>query len=221
MFHIFVFSGTSQPHLSVLCYKDYVLTGTFDGSIYLWEGTKLCSVVKAHSGSTAALCLVDGGESVIAGGKGGSIKKYTLGGKDKLVCEKIWEKDKEKDKETFLKSASQISSLCYGYVGSDPHKSKSFIVGTTKSEIIKFTADKEEKTYINAHNDGELWGLSVHPLFPHLFATGGDEKTVRIYDAKIKENICLIKVSNKTRVVEWGGSKGEVLCVGMQVSFFL
>ncbi len=65
-----------------------------------------------------------------------------------------------------------IRALCFG----DDH----ILVGTHKSEIFEITLrDRENpKCLVNGHGEGELWALATHPK-RHLFATGGDDQTVR------------------------------------------
>ena len=44
--------------------------------------------------------------------------------------------------------------------------------------------------------------------------TGGDDKTVRIYDANTYEMLHSIQMKERIRGIDWEGSKGELIVVG-------
>ena len=66
---------------------------------------------------------------------------------------------------------------------------------------------------LHSHFSGELWGLATHPLDADVFATAGDDSTVKIWS--ISKNLLLgsVNVGWPARALAWHPS-GTVLAVG-------
>ena len=86
------------------------------------------------------------------------------------------------------------------------------LVGTKSSEI--YLADYEEGSknlewdlLMAGHYADELWGLAVNPENPNVFATAGDDKTVRVWERNndtghvTLKHIC--KCRDMSRAIAW------------------
>lgn len=57
-------------------------------------------------------------------------------------------------------------------------------MGTKSNEMIIINEKSGQgQVVMNAHSEGELWGLAVHPSIPQ-FVTASDDGSLRIWDLK-------------------------------------
>ena len=97
------------------------------------------------------------------------------------------------------------------------------LVGTKSSEI--YLADYEEGAkslewdlLMAGHYADELWGLAVNPEDPNVFATAGDDKTVRVWERNNKtghvalKHICQCR--DMSRAIAW--FDGNTIIAGLE-----
>ena len=96
---------------------------------------------------------------------------------------------------------------------------KRILIGTKGCDIYEAvmpTTPNESHT-INrvtwGHFRGELWGLTVHPSRDE-FATCGDDKTIRIWSIRTKEQLTMRQIPEVARALAYS-STGEIIAVGM------
>ena len=176
---------------------DFV-TGMKNGKILLWKEKTNTKVVDAHEGPcTSMCCLVDAntgkgdssqGPRIISGGNDGFVYIWNL----QFV--KIWSFDLSKSQPASV--SPQIHSLST--------REGRVLVGTKGGEIYEVNILNSNELYRwqQSHygDRAEAWGLAVHPN-SHKFATSGDDGTIRLWDAKTKQQIKSISVKSKTRAV--------------------
>eukprot|EP00981_Chlorochromonas_danica_P009096 scaffold2486_cov169-Ochromonas_danica.AAC.15 len=68
---------------------------------------------------------------------------------------------------------------------------------------------------LSSHFKGELWGLATHPLDPDIFATVGDDGTLRVWS--IKRRVCLqaVTLPRAGRCLAWH-PLGNIIAVGLE-----
>lgn len=66
---------------------------------------------------------------------------------------------------------------------------------------------------MTGHYKGELWAESWSPD-KESFVTGGDDRTIRIFDIKSYKQKSLFKMKEQVRGIDWEQSKGELIVVG-------
>eukprot|EP01084_Bolivina_argentea_P140247 246615_1 len=62
-------------------------------------------------------------------------------------------------------------------------KTGALFVGSKTNQIMKFEMKEEDATVVVDGHDGQIWGLCTHPE-ESLFATGGYDNAIKIWDAK-------------------------------------
>jgi WD40 repeat protein len=96
------------------------------------------------------------------------------------------------------------------------------IVGTRGGDVfeVKLSDGKllKEKPLVTGHSKGELWGLAAHPIDATLFATGGDDKTVRMWSIRRKECVAITvsdALPDMCRAIAFTPQKGDYLVCGL------
>tara|TARA_A100001015_G_C15025342_1_gene730188 strand:- start:1912 stop:3063 length:1152 start_codon:yes stop_codon:yes gene_type:complete len=96
----------------------------------------------------------------------------------------------------------QIRSVCMNAFGV-------VIAGTSSSDMYQLFGDKKSSRLLQAHFQGELCGFCVHPTNPNVFATSGDDKTVRVWNCEEKKllSIQMLDMPSQTCAFSKDGSK--------------
>lgn len=206
--------GDPQPlpcAIGILCgdgTESSVVTGTGSGALLLWANEKCkSSVADAHNGGVHALCADGKGAYVVSGGKEGAIKLWT-NSLDKMGTFSLANLSRE------LKS----SNVCVRALAWDDANMR-LLVGTLGSEIYQiegispdsWTAE-DAKIVVQGHCLDEVWGLAAHPTQPHLFLSAGDDKSVRLWDARMKKQVGVAWLRDRCRAVAWSPDGERVAC---------
>jgi len=199
--------GTIQSILCAATVGGKVITGTASGHLYSWEGRSCVASTKAHDKSVNTMYVTTQGE----------MQQLVTGGRDGLV--KLWSSELEPTKTFDLAElnvpaiSKSIRSVCVDEANTR------ILVGTRGSEIYEIQID--EDTAANAfqvaqgHCADELWGLAMHPTDPDVYATCGDDATVRIWSLSQKRSLaCSPSLAAGARALAWSPD-GKQIAVGM------
>ena len=148
----------------------HFVTGSASGNISVWKGRAFDRSFKAHE---TFVSNIWSHESV------GAISVS----KDGVLHQ--WSKAMEHVK-SFSIAEADVAPILKGLQSIDVHLTsnadavKQIIVTTVSAETYEISA-KSGNAYLlcEAHYVGELWGLASHPTDPDIFATVGDDKTIR------------------------------------------
>ena len=214
---IFGRKGKIDTMLSLAFTPDgQTLSGSAGGQVCIWTGNTLTSTVKVHDGPVFSIFHV-----VPRDVEGHEAGYYVTGGKDATVA--IWEgafetlkKRYEIRPDSLTSQSSQLSreKPPIRAVTVSQDASGRTIAGTTSGEIIEIATDGSTTVLVQGHGAGEVWGLAPHPN-SDVFATAGDDGTVRIWDAKDHKQLSIINVGSKTPVRSVAISNdGKVIAFG-------
>ncbi|KAI3380118.1 hypothetical protein SNEBB_001204 [Seison nebaliae] len=188
---------TMRSTIDEFCY-----TGTFSGDIYVWnmKDAKLCRVIEdAHNGTVYTIKNAQNG--------------FVTGGKDS--CCKLW------DKNFKVLICIDLSETSNGYSGlcirSLCWVRKGILIGTNDGEIFEIIAGEEDKPkcLLQAHAEGQLWALGIHPKLP-IFVTGSDDRTLRIWNSEERRLLKFIRMEHGIRSCAFSNDhNGSRLAVGL------
>ena len=99
------------------------------------------------------------------------------------------------------------------------------LIGTRGGDVIEMKISDggmlKNKPLTTGHCFGELWGLASHPVDPNLFATSGDDKTVRIWSIERATCVAITgpdsipDVCRSVAFTSAPGNEGEYLAIGL------
>lgn len=188
--------GTSVNHSFV--------SGSTSGHLYVWWGRKLNRVIRAHELGVSSIWSSDCG--FITASKDGVIKNWTLEF-EHVRSFNLRDADTP-PLMTVIRSVDAALSL-----GRDAITR--VLVGTASGEIYEIAARSGNVCLVHeAHYIGELWGLCVHPTDADVFATAGDDKSVRIWSVSHRRVLRKAVLDCTARCINWSPD-GRNLIVGM------
>jgi len=194
-----------------------VVVGASTGDLYLFDETKEVtnSVENAHESAVLSICDVDtDGAMFITGSKEGVVK--------------IWNNSMQPASSYDLSSYSLVDSAIgsVDVIKIDGVGTK-LLCGTYGGEIIEtilpdnkgaatiatdFTSAKTD-VLMYSHYKGELWGVATHPLDADIYATVGDDATIRVWSIETNCLIASMPLFWPARTVAWNHA-GNMLAVG-------
>jgi len=91
-------------------------------------------------------------------------------------------------------------------------------MGKPDSSDINFDLTSSAVTvFQHSHYKGELWGVAPHPKNADLYATCGDDGTIRVWSIALNSMIECLVVDRPARCCAWNGA-GNILAVGFHES---
>eukprot|EP00606_Chrysophyceae_sp_TOSAG23-5_P000614 GSChrysophyteH2.ASY1.ANO1.813.1 assembled CDS len=185
------------------------VVGTASGGLFSFGGREITSgIEKAHDGPV--LCLAEGNKECTY---------LVSGGRDHLV--RVWNQAMQPI-STYNIAKLSICDASIGsldvrpYIdglGSQNHD-LAFLVGTCGGDIIELSntldiSNAHNNILMTSHSKGELWGLAVHPTDPDIYATVGDDKTLRIWSVKKQKLLHHTVFTHAARSVAWTRSRAR------------
>jgi len=202
--------GKLQPVVCATTLRRFIVTGTVSGHLYIWDEEKRAIIqsLKAHDSTVNAIYTgySSAGEYMVTGGKEGVIKLWDA----TLHCRKAYHMREAKPQSRNV----SVRSVALNHVGN------TILVGTQGSEIYEVTniqalADITRATLLQrGHCKDELWGLATHPTDPDVFATVGDDKTLRVWSVKLQRPTAEIAIETVSRCVCWS-KDGKMMALGL------
>lgn len=194
-----IFGSIKQESLLSMCFgfsNNTLLTGDTKGNLIVWSGRNAIKSFKSHNG--AVYTLYSGKNNLVySGGEDGIIKVFT---------------SKYEVKDTI--DTTKMTPFKVGIRAIDMDDNGCMLIGTRGGDIIELTNNfKKQKTLLQSHYDTELWAVTVNPKNPTLFASGGGDCTLRVWDAikNVMLKHCIL--DQDFRAIDWS-SDGKFLIVG-------
>jgi echinoderm microtubule-associated protein-like 6 len=192
--------GTGKEPGDEVCYA-----GTMNGQIYMWLNNELKEIYPSvHSSSVYSIIKVPNG--YITGGKGARI----------VTWDKNFNQTSAIDMKLLLETHPLAESLEDDdiVIRSLSYKDNKLIIGSQDSDIFEINLKEPDKiNYIsNGHSEGELWSLAVSPINPDIFATGSDDKSVRIWNLKTNKLIKIAELGQKVRSCDFSIDEKYLAC---------
>ena len=198
-----IFGEIKIEGLSCVCVAfNKIYTGTIKGNLITWNGNKAQSVINiCKNGSVFCLYYNKNENCLFAGGYDGIIIAFDnskLNIKYKLDIQKI--------------TKSEINC---GIRAIDVDDSGHMLVGTRGGDILEINLKNKKMTreIMKSHYDKELWGLTVNPKNSNQIATGGGDRTLRIWDIKKNKQIFIKILDEDFRAIDWA-SNGKFIIIG-------
>jgi WD40 repeat protein/Ca2+-binding EF-hand superfamily protein len=196
---IFGRKAKDQPLLCGATHGRKVVTGTVSGHLYVWEGTHVGRAIKAHDMSVNVLRSIEIG--FISGGKEGAVKIWDT------YCNPL----KAFAIDDFVPRPHACSVRACDY---DVARGV-IVIGTASCEIYEVCYQSGRVSmFVEGHYRDELWGLATHPKSPTLFATSGDDCTIRVWDISARKMVKKIAVDTMVRAIDWSPD-GATIGAGM------
>jgi microtubule-associated protein-like 6 len=180
------------------------VSGATTGNLFVWLGRKLDRVIRAHE--MGITCLWACPIGIISASKDGMIKHWS-GTMDHIRSFSLT----DADVPPLLSCIRSVD----GAFSEDGLAVTRVLVATMSGEIYEVSAKSGTLCLLQeAHYSGEVWGLGVHPTDPDIFATAGDDKTIRIWSVSHKRIIRKAVLDCTARCVNFSPD-GRLLIVGL------
>jgi microtubule-associated protein-like 6 len=202
--------GTLQTFPTGCNFGGDFVTGTAGGELYVWRGSDLSRIVKAHQGEVRVVSSTSSTDNPAV-----NSSVLLSGGKDGRVV--MWNSTYQSLKSFDLEAmhvgsfGRVINSVFLNSTG------KKLLVGTCCSDIIEIDVTSGGvlnggQPLFSGHFAMELWGLAVHPS-QREFVTVGDDRTLRVWDMDAKRLIQARALPAKARACAYSPN-AELLAVG-------
>ncbi len=180
------------------------VSGSTSGHLFVWSGRKLDRMIRAHE--LGVTCIWSCDKGMITTSKDGMIK--------------LWSLDLEHIRSFSLSDADippvmvSIRSL-HGGLSTDNSTITRILVGTAGGETYEIAARSGNICLVHeGHFTGELWGLTTHPTNSDVFATVGDDKTIRVWSLSHRRLLRKAVLDSTARSIDWS-KDGRNIIVGL------
>lgn len=243
------FLNEATPQQAFLCGASMeeerrFLTGSLEGKIYVWKGEdgKLEKVI-ANSNeeetiiNTSPICSIrtcycNPGNISHATTKSRLRKtgRIVVGHQDGSIFilsfnfETLHKYHVGKNKNNNIGGISSAINSIDIWMNSTKTEIMKLLIGTKGSNIYEISVVTGNMILLHeGHCEGELWGLAMHPKNPDLFATCGDDQTIRIWSLKKNQTIRKLQLNNNEmdcdsshfycpmRSIAWSNDGNELL----------
>ena len=196
---IFGDNGTPQTMLCGVSVGNHFVTGTPSGHLFVWQDRKLARTIKAHDQSVNCLRSFKGG--FVTGGEDGHITIWS----DKFEQIVLLDLNEARPLD---KSVCSVSAA----LDSSGNSINKVLIGTHGGEIFEVSLLSENTFLVSeSHCRGEVWGLAMHPIDSDIYATCGDDCTVRIWSIKSKQMLRKHVFDCKMRAISFSNDGKELL----------
>jgi WD40 repeat protein len=179
------------------------VTGAVSGHLYVWKGRGLDRVIRAHESELSAIHGTQAG--LLTGGSDGCIKAWT----SELALS-----------ATFDLSLAPVPPLVprLRSVFSRADDTGDLLVGvaaaTAGGEVYELSMRGGAETALlvsEAHYRGCLCGLATHPVDPDIYATAGDDGTVRLWSISLAHVLRKGVAGAAVRCISWSPDGSRLL----------
>jgi len=179
-------------------------SGSVSGHLFIWNGRKLDRAIRAHE--LGVTCLWSSAVGALSCSKDGVIKQWTLDF-DHVRSFTVAEADVPPVLNRILSLDGRLSPAG-DFINCA-------LVCSSSGEVYEVSAKTGSMTLVHeGHYSGQLWGLCVHPSDPDLFATTGDDRTIRIWSVSARRLLRKAVIDCSARTVNWSPD-GRQLIVGL------
>jgi echinoderm microtubule-associated protein-like 6 len=189
-------------------------SGSTSGHLHVWKGRKCIQVIRAHEGGVSS--MITAANSFITGSKDGSIKIWNISytaQQDNLSIQCCKSVSLQHAELTPL--ALSIRSIDAVTSSSNDSQIIKLLIGTAGGEAYELAVESGDISSVcEGHSYGELCGLSVHPIDPDIFASCGDDRSVRLWSISQTAVLCKAVLECSARAISWSAD-GRYLVVGM------
>lgn len=218
---VFGSRATRQPIPCAALVHQRVVTGTATGHLYVWEGRGVTRILQGHAGTVNSIYATQPRGDV--GSTSTTTPTTTIslqtagcvtGGRDGHV--KLWARDMTPLADFDMGSVATptsfnpvVRSVCWD---ATHHR---ILVGTRAAEIYELSTVGGRTLLLHeGHCDDQLFGLVTHPTNPDLYATGGDDKTIRIWSVSKRAVVAKTLMDTPVKALAWSPD-GSVLAAGL------
>ena len=191
-----------QVLCSVVSAFKKVFTGSTKGNLITWEGSNASKSINiCKGGAVYVLYYYEKDKLLFAGGYDGNIIAFDsakLSEKYRLDIQKI------------TKTPTDVAIRAL-----DCNSKGEMIVGTRGGEIVEISLKDKTmlRSIMKSHYEYELWALTINPTNSYECATGGGDKTLRIWDLKKYKQKGFLMLPEDFRAIDWS-SDGKFIIIG-------
>ena len=191
-----------EPLVSAAFAFNKLFTGTDKGNLITWEGSNASSVKTiCKNGPLYTLYYYAKDKILFSGGYDGIIIAY---------------KDAKLNEQYRIDMRKITNSPCdCGIRSIDCNDKREMLVGTKGGEIVEISLESKTllRTLMNSHYDSELWAVAINPTNNYEVASGGGDKTLRIWDIRRNRQKKIMTFPEDFRAIDWS-SDGKFIIVG-------
>jgi len=216
-----------------------MVLGTSGGDLYVFEEREVVTAAeRAHSGAVLSLAEGGGGEEsggcvfLVSGGKDRCVKVWNQSLQpvslfDVTACScvdgSVASVDIRPAASTASVGKSSSLTLLVGTYGGEliQIRGTASSAGAKGSELTAGShvinldlSDATAEVLLHSHFGGELWGLAMHPIDRDLFASAGDDSTLRVWSIPKNCQLGWVNVGHAARALAWHPS-GSIIAVGL------
>ena len=190
------------------------MSGSSSGHVYVWEGRKMLRMIRAHGVGVTAI-WADKAAGVLTSAKDGIIKQWTIEMKHLRSFSLV-----TADVPPILPCIRSLDAVILqesakGRPGDVTVSIKRILASTSSGEIYEVAGKSGGITLVHeSHYSGELWGLCANPSDPDVFATCGDDRTVRIWSIASRRLMKKAVLDCTARSISWSHD-GRNILVGL------